>query len=367
MGDSYKESHAQSWWCTQCRRFVKQSAKFCPECGTSWSQAAYSAGWQDSAEAGWKPDYEQWPRSPRAWSPRRRGQKGQKGKKEKGKSAQPTGKGPGEKRPERAPKIPTTDQLPKPPSWKAFPGPKETASGSTEVSADRKALEALLDHLGSQADIPDSVRAVVAQINQTTARSEAKNLHRLVAQRQEATASLERIKADRALFEAGWASYAQGLMDLLSKQFEEREEALAAMDESFTSWASRLAEASRALKHATNHETDGSGDAMTVEDSDEENDGMEDELDKNTKEAAQMEAKRQALTVQHQNLSAALAAVRDSASEGAAKDKSSAEQARDRTPRRKKDPAKEAAKEKDKAKDDGGLPKASAPPGPPFA
>ena len=356
MGDSYKQSHAQSWWCTQCRRFVKQSAKFCPECGTSWSQAAYSAGWQDSAEAGWKPDYEQWPRSPRAWSPRRRGQKGQKGKKEKGKSAQPTGKGPGEKRPERAPKIPTTDQLPKPPSWKAFPGPKETASGSTEVSADRKALETLLDHLGSQADIPDSVRAVVAQINQTTARSEAKNLHRLVAPRQEATASLERIKADRARFEAGWASYAQGLMDLLSKQFEEREEALAAMDESFTSWASRLAEASRALKHATNHETDGSGDAMTVEDSDE-----------NTKEAAQMEAKRQALTVQHQNLSAALAAVRDSASEGAAKDKSSAEQARDRTPRRKKDPAKEAAKEKDKAKDDGGLPKASAPPGPPFA
>eukprot|EP00439_Symbiodinium_sp_Y106_P069982 s1342_g12.t1 len=341
MGDSYKQSHAQSWWCTQCRRFVKQSAKFCPECGTSWSQAAYSAGWQDSAEAGWKQDYEQWPRSARAWSPRRRGQKGQKGKKEKGKSAQPLGKGPGEKRPERAPRIPTTDQLPKPPSWKAFPGPKETASGSTEASADRKALETLLDHLGSQADIPDSVRAVVAQINQTTARSEAKNLHRLL--------------------------YAQGLMDLLSKQFEEREEALTAMDESFTSWANRLAEASRALKHATNQETDGSGDALTVEDSDEEDDGMEAELDKNTKEAAQMEAKRQALTVQHQNLSAALAAVRDSASEGASKDKSNAEQARDRTPRRKKDQAKDAAKEKGKVKDEGGLPKASAPPGSPFA
>ena len=156
-------------------------------------------------------------------------------------------------------------------------------------------------------------------------------------------------------------------MDLLSKQFEEREEALTAMDESFTSWANRLAEASRALKHATNQETDGSGDALTVEDSDEEDDGMEAELDKNTKEAAQMEAKRQALTVQHQNLSAALAAVRDSASEGASKDKSNAEQARDRTPRRKKDQAKDAAKEKGKVKDEGGLPKASAPPGSPFA
>ncbi|CAE7738469.1 unnamed protein product [Symbiodinium sp. CCMP2592] len=302
-------------------------------------RATYDAGWKDDKNRGWQQDYEQWPRSPRGWSPRSRSRKGPKGKKDSsGKTTQPAGKGPGERRPDRAPQVPTVDQIPKPPQSKIIPAPKEQAAGSVEASAERKALETLLDHLGSQADIPDSVRAVMAQINQSSARSEAKNLHRLVAQRQEATATLEKIKANRASFDAGWAVYTQGLMDLLSKQFQEREEALNAMNESFASWAQRLAEASRALKTATNHgDGDSSGAQMIADSDDEDDDGMEAELDKNAQETARMETKRQALREQHQNLAAALAAVRDSASETAVKS-----EPRERTPRRKKDQAREA-------------------------
>ena len=253
------------------------------------------------------------PKSPRGASPRSRGQKGKAGQKGgKAKADAATGKGKPKKDADWDFRAPTVDALPQAPSLPALPELREAMPGAAESNPDRQALLALMEHLGQQDDLPDSVRAVMAQYNQSSAKTAAKTLHRLVTQRQEAYASLERIKAARASFDAGWATYAQSLLDMLGRQFSEREQALTAMEESYSKWAMRLADSSQALKSAAKKEIDG---VYQVDDSEDE--GMEAEIDKTAQEAARMETRKQQLAEQHKQLYTALEAVRDTASEGA--------------------------------------------------
>ncbi|OLQ08057.1 hypothetical protein AK812_SmicGene8464 [Symbiodinium microadriaticum] len=228
--------------------------------------------------------------------------------------------------------APTIEQLPKPPKAKALPAVKDNAT-----APEKAVLTQLMEQLGQASDLPDSVRALMAQIGQSTARTEGKALHKLVAQREEAYFSLEKVKASRASFEAGWAAYAEGLLELLKKQFTEREETLSKMDEAHALWTAKLGDASRALKAATSAEA---GEMIEIEDSDAAEE-MEAEVDRSAQETAWMSVRREQMTQQHRSLCDVLAQVRDSASAGAVQRDGS------RTPRRRKTAADEevAAKE----------------------
>ena len=102
------------------------------------------------------------------------------------------------------------------------PGHSQAACGAVDDSgpADRGAesVSALLEQLGKTEDLPESVRSLMAQATKATARQEAKTLRRLVAQRSEAVASLEKIRQERSSYQPAWANYAQTLLDTVLEQ-----------------------------------------------------------------------------------------------------------------------------------------------------
>ena len=318
-----------SWRCT-CGQTNKLSATYCPGCGghwakcqqTSWQRpqqpanssrgAAWDTGWQEDA---WQPKSpRQRPRSPRKRTP------GGKDK-GKGKGKQDGGKAEGPKGPASA-AAPSTSQLPKPPKAKLIAPPREAASASAPTE-DRKALDSLLDKLQQQDELPEEIRQMMSQLAVSSAKTEAKALHKLVAQRQEASAALERVRTERLSFEAGWASYTQALVDLLQKQLGEREATLKDLDESQEAWLQRLTEATSALKQATR-----TGPVIDLDNEDE--DAMEAEIDQAAQDSAKMEVRQQRLTAQHQQMLQLLTSVRDEATATAAPEKREGS----RTPRR---------------------------------
>ena len=215
-----------------------------------------------------------------------------------------------------------TSQLPKPPKAKLIAPPREAASASAPTE-DRKALDSLLDKLQQQDELPEEIRQMMSQLAVSSAKTEAKALHKLVAQRQEASAALERVRTERLSFEAGWASYTQALVDLLQKQLGEREATLKDLDESQEAWLQRLTEATSALKQATR-----TGPVIDLDNEDE--DAMEAEIDQAAQDSAKMEVRQQRLTAQHQQMLQLLTSVRDEATATAAPEKRDGS----RTPRR---------------------------------
>ena len=207
-------------------------------------------------------------------------------------------------------------------------GPPEGAGGllSSDVGG-AASPGCAFEHLATQESLPESVRSLVAQATQTTAKTEAKALHKLVAQRQEALSSLERIKHERAAYEQGWATYSQSLLDILAQQFADRTENLRKMDEAQSQWAAKLAETAKALKQATKDKSDAievhSGDGSEDEDDME---AMDAEVDQAAQEAPQAELRQQRQAAAGEQIKQALTAVRDEAAAGAAQ--------RERTPRR---------------------------------
>ena len=332
---------APPWRCNQCAIANRATAEYCPSCGQHWTKVVD----RQRTDPPWT-SYSNWqaearPKSPRRPSPRRRGAKGKAGKDGKGneapaKGSRPTGS--------EAPTAPATAQLPKPPKAKVTALPKEPAASSAPVTEERRVLDALLGHLAAQDSLPESVRSLVVQATQTTAKTEAKALHKLVAQRQEALSSLERIKHERAAYEQGWATYTQSLLDILAQQFTDRTENLRKMDEAQSQWAAKLAETAKALKQATKdksetievHSGEGSEDEDDME-------AMDAEVDQAAQEAAQAELRQQRQAAAGQKIMQALTTVRDEAAAGAVQ--------RERTPRRRgKEPTAEA---NDKDKDGG--------------
>ncbi|CAE7193320.1 unnamed protein product [Symbiodinium sp. CCMP2592] len=171
------------WRCRVCSQNNKSSAAYCPTCGGYWSKVMDRQGARPSQpperhrdEAWWQPKGNQKgdqqrgksPRTRRPRSPRQRGKGGQQ---------------PSQQRPEATTTaVPTTAQLPRPPKAKAVPTPKEVSGGATEPTAECQVLNQLIEQLGQAQELPDGVRALMAQIGQTTARTEARTLHRLVTQ-----------------------------------------------------------------------------------------------------------------------------------------------------------------------------------------
>ena len=179
---------AQPWRCG-CGAMNKMSASYCPACGSHWkgqraaSPRARRPNWQPSAQQHeqWKNydggGWEQNPRRPK--SPRSRG---------KG-----TGKQPSEGKAEQlsqpsAPPPPTTAQLPKPPSRAMVPGPtppsSKDAATSAALSEEKAALDKLIQAMSAdETGLSPQLRELLEQHRQQDTRVEAKNMHRMVAQK----------------------------------------------------------------------------------------------------------------------------------------------------------------------------------------
>ena len=310
-----------SWRCT-CNQTNKASAIFCPGCGKHWQHSARAdtrapQGRQyGQGNPQWETGWQTRPKSPRWRRPKSPRQRDTAGGKAEGK-----GKLKGPKEP-AAPSAPNVAQLPKPPKPRKVPVPKEEpGSAAPAPSEEKRTLDALVAQLAQQEDLPDNLRKMVSQITQGSVKTESKALHRLVAQRQEAITALERIRSERAGFEAGWATYTQSLLDLLSVQFEERTKTLAELDEAQTAWTNRLTESTSALKAATL--------AAPVVDLEEEIDeDVDAAVDQAAQDSAHQEARQQKMAQQHQQLTQLLVSVKESA-EGSAERREGS-----RTPRR---------------------------------
>ena len=187
--------------------------------------------------APWKEEW--WPeaRSPRQranQSPRRGGGKGKKGGKEglgKSKAA-----GPGKPDQSMA-KPPTLDVVPAAPTAPTLVNPKPGQLADTGPSADRIQLEALLGALaGSSATLPPAAQQMIATLQENTAQSEARVMHKAVTEQARARQALTRVQAQRTAYLAAWHTYLGQLASLLESQLAEQSTVLENFDNSELMW-----------------------------------------------------------------------------------------------------------------------------------
>ena len=239
-------------------------------------------------------------------------------------------------------------QLPQAPHVPTVSMPQGTGASAGD-GGEKKMLNAFLEQLSKQEDLPQGVRDLMSRVTGTTVQEETKTLHKLVKQRSQASTTLAQLQKDRASFEASWATYSSSLVKLLQEQLQKRQETLEQMDKAQLEWTAQLRAVSAQIKEATS-----AGDPVhAVESSDSEE--MEAVAENAEACAARQEEKRQQMTVQHAQILGALQQVQQSAMEGSGRREGS------RTPRRKseaapddkvgaKDKAAQQAEQKDGAK-----------------
>ena len=306
-----------SWQCSSCRQWAKATASFCPQCGTarqSYTAHGPSTPWQKGQDYG--DGYQTWsqpgqhsgawdrrPKSPRGWSPRRRGggkgkQPGNTPQKGRGRATQPTAKG---EPVDNTPVPPSVAGLPSVPAAPAIPQPKPGQATSTSAqspSAEKMLLESLLHHLGGKEDLPPELAAMMGQYRQDTHRTQAKEAHRLVTRQQEAKQALAKVRTERGAYESTWSSYLADLTQLLGKQFAERSQAMEIFNEAEDDWRQRLQETSQQLARHAGLPAAEAGEAIDVEAMDDEeimvdNQAAEDAKLQAAREAARAQAKEQ--------------------------------------------------------------------------
>ena len=304
-------------WCKSCYANRSNKAAFCAVCGGKLSTyvaaktntSSYTA---PSSVVPWKT--ERWESPRRRSSPRRRWQPDKPAQTEGPKEPE-KGKGKG-KRTEVV--APHTRQLPKPPLAREPPAPREPGPAPTqqEGTEDSRLLEALMPHIKAE-DLPEQLRGLIKQKEQSNVKSDAKHLHRLVARRSEAKRNLAALRDERANYEQSWSKYAGDLMKILQEQWDQRDSTLQNLDSKEQEWMTQLAEATKELKAAAKDKTEvHASDSEPMSDT---------EVDRTAETDAKVVAKRAELTTSHQKLQEALAGVKAAAEAGAE---------RERTPRR---------------------------------
>ncbi|OLP94487.1 hypothetical protein AK812_SmicGene23513 [Symbiodinium microadriaticum] len=343
------------WQCS-CGNNNKASASFCAACGTKWDNVTYSAGWTAQGKGfGWETQgWQSAPSSPRrraepwrAKSPRKRTPaKGQKGKdsgkdpgKTKGKGnggAPDSGKGPS------TPSL----QLPTPPSRPTVAAPagtsREPAAGPSASSADRQALEKLLQAMkANEQELTPQLRELLEQHKHEDTKEEARNLHKLVTSKASAKKELTKVRTARTNYLQAWSSYLDQVISTLQTQMEEHANTMSDFLLKEGQWDQALQESTAALaklaaeSSAIETITDDDEDAMEA------NDIKVDEACQAELQAQKLEEKAQALKQQGHDITQALKAAKAQATEEQLKD-----QARERTPRRAK-PNDDAGKKAD--------------------
>ena len=345
------------WQCS-CGNNNKASASFCAACGTKWDNVTYSAGWTAQGKGfGWETQgWQSAPSSPRrraepwrAKSPRKRTPaKGQKGK-DSGKDPEKT-KGKGNGGAPDSGKGPSTPslQLPTPPSRPTVAAPagtsREPAAGPSASSADRQALEKLLQAMkANEQELTPQLRELLEQHKHEDTKEEARNLHKLVTSKASAKKELTKVRTARTNYLQAWSSYLDQVISTLQTQMEEHANTMSDFLLKEGQWDQALQESTAALaklaaeSSAIETITDDDEDAMEA------NDIKVDEACQAELQAQKLEEKAQALKQQGHDITQALKAAKAQATEEQLKD-----QARERTPRRAK-PNDDAGKKADVA------------------
>ena len=236
------------WWCGVCRKQVRQKSTYCPDCGGHWQQcmqrSAYAVRDVDPPWRGsWRSDEA---RTPRARpSPRRRGKGNQKGK-EAG-DGQNQGLGKGAQGKDAMPMPPTLEALPTAPQMPSVALPKKTATEPPPDPA-KAQLEALLGVLSSSATaLPAAAQQMIATMQESTAQSTTKAMHKAVAEQARSRQALAKVQSQRATYLQAWHSYMSQLATLLEHQITEQNQVLESFDQSELLWSQADQQATQAL------------------------------------------------------------------------------------------------------------------------
>ena len=227
--------------------------------------------------------------------------------------------------------MPTTAQLPKPPGRAQVPGPSPPSSKDVAVSGapseEKTALDKLLQAMSAdESGLSPQLRELLEQHRQQDTRAEAKNMHRMVAQKAAAKKELNKLRATRGHYIHAWAAYLDQVASALQQQIKEHGEVMADYALKESQWEQSLQEATATLAKMA------SEDVETVSDEEDSERAME-IADAKADEAAlaAVQAQQAAEKIQGKNdaLVDALQQAKQQAEEACKQ-----EQARERTPRR---------------------------------
>ena len=311
-------------WRCGCGSMNKQSAHYCPACGTAW-QASGGASPRRRAKqdwATWEPTYTShgednapWrSTSARPFSPRRRrGGWGAQQPKGAPKGSDKGGKGAGKGKNEgmeSVPVAPAVEALPVPPKSVAPPLPKKPAevSGSA-VSPEKAQLDTLVALLAeSGTTMPESIRVMVAEHQRSTTQNLTRSLHRAVADQSRARAELQRVRSNRSAYLAAWKQYIDQLSALLEQQLSDQGVALEAFNAAEIEWMGAEREATTAISRMAQKE-------QTQAEADQEMEDNELKITEAVEEEARLRKEKEEQQKAGAQLSAALQVARQQAAE----------------------------------------------------
>ncbi|CAE7453068.1 unnamed protein product [Symbiodinium microadriaticum] len=127
-----------------------------------------------------------------------------------------------------SPSAPQIESLPAAPSATAPPLPRKAVESSGAAPSQEKTqldtLVSLLAEAGT--NVPEPVRALVAEHQRTATQNLTRSLHRAVADQSRARAELQKLRANRSQFLEAWKGYIDQLTALLEAQLNDQEAAL---------------------------------------------------------------------------------------------------------------------------------------------
>ena len=335
-------------WRCGCGSMNKQSAHYCPACGTAWQASGGGSPRRRAKQdwASWEPTYTNhgedsapWrSTSARPFSPRRRrGGWGAQQPKGAPKGSDKGGKGAGKGKSEgmeSVPVAPAVEALPVPPKSAAPPLPKkQTETSGSVVSPEKAQLDTLAAMLAeSGTAMPESIRLLVAEHQRSTTQNLTRSLHRAVADQSRARAELQRVRSNRSAYLAAWKQYIDQLSALLEQQISDQGVALEAFNAAEIEWMGAEREATTAISRMAQKE-------QTQAEADQE---MEDNELKIT-EAVEEEARLRKEKEEQQKAGAQLSAALQVARQQAAEHLTRHQREGSRTPRRKTESEAEVA------------------------
>ena len=210
--------------------------------------AAPDAPWK----AGWWQD-DKTPRRRTTPSPRRSKDKGKGGgKPSKGGHDKGKGKAGGVwKGDAQNPRPPALEQLPSAPAVPALAAPKQQVQ-EPAPSPMKAQLDTLLGLLsGSSAALPPEAQQMIAALQETNSQSNAKVMHRAVADQAKARQTLARIQTQKATYLQAWHAYVSELAALLETQLAEQAAVMSDFEEKELQWSQAEAQASQQLARMT--------------------------------------------------------------------------------------------------------------------
>ncbi|OLP84254.1 hypothetical protein AK812_SmicGene34892 [Symbiodinium microadriaticum] len=241
-----------------------------------------------------------------------------------------------------APSAPQIESLPAAPSATAPPLPRKAVESSGAAPSQEKAqLDTLVSLLAEAgANVPEPVRALVAEHQRSATQNLTRSLHRAVADQSRARAELQKLRANRSLFLEAWKGYIDQLTALLEAQLNDQEAALEKFNTAEIDWLASEREATIAIARMASKDQ-----ALSEEDQE-----MEDG-EFRASEAAETEARLQKETEEHQSAGRHLHNALQVARQQAAEHLNRHQREGSRTPRRKND-AESEGQQVDKAKED---------------